>query len=75
MLVQRLGNLCKTFYEPQVMANEAEEGSNLSVSLWQCILGNGLQICVARLNTLFRHLMGQVVYLLFEEVALQWFQF
>ena len=42
MLVPGLGNLCKTFYELPVVANKAKEGSNLGVSLQQCILSNGL---------------------------------
>ena len=57
------------------MANKAKEDSDLSVCLQEWILGNGLQICSARLNTLFRHLMGQIVYPLLKEDALQWFQF
>ena len=48
----------KPFMKLPVMAYEAEEGSDLGVSLWQCILSNSLQVCVVRPNTLFRHLMG-----------------
>ena len=70
MFVQLLGNPWKAFYEPPIMAHEAKEGSNLSVSLWWCTLGDGLQICIARPNTSFRYLMGQIVYLFFEETTL-----
>ena len=70
VFVQWLGNLCKTFYELAIMAHEAKEGSNLSVSLWWCALSDGLLICITRLNTSFRYLMGQIVYLFFEETTL-----
>ena len=61
MFIQWLDDPCKTLNEPPVMTNEAEEGSNLSVSPWQCTLGNSFEVHVARPNTLLRYLMGQIV--------------
>ena len=75
MFVQWLGNSYKAFYELPIMAHKAKEGSNLSVSLWHGTISNGLWICIARPDTSFRYLMGQVVYLFFKETTLQWFQF
>ena len=71
MLIQWLGNSCEALYELPVMANKAKEGSYLSACLWWCILGNGCQICIARLNTSFGHLMSQIIYFLLKEIALQ----
>ena len=37
-----LGNLCKTLYEPPIMAYQAKEGSNLHIGLWWCTFTDGL---------------------------------
>ena len=37
-----VGQFTQNFYEPPIMAHEAKEGLNLSVSLWWCALSDGL---------------------------------
>ena len=39
-------NLGKALYKPSIMTHEAKKGPNLCVSLWQCVLSNGLYIGV-----------------------------
>ena len=46
-----VGQFGQSLYEPSVMTHEAKKGPNLCVSLWQCVLSNGLYIGVARPNT------------------------
>ena len=66
----------KTFYELLVMANEAEEGSNLGVSL-QCSAYSAMafRFVSLGLTSCLDTSWARSVYLLFEEAALQWFQF
>ena len=57
------------------MAYETKKGSNFHVGPWWCTFSDSLQICIARLDTLFRHPVGQVVYLFPEETTLRQLQF